>query len=158
MEHSVASPSPGPRPAAARGRVTATPTPTPEVAAERFTARLETETDPSDVHDDLVDGRRDIVVIDTRSPEAYAAAHIPGALNLPHRSMTEASIATAVPDAVVAVTYCWGPHCNAATRGALVLARSGRPVKEMIGGIEGWEKDGYPLVAGPEPGALVTSM
>jgi rhodanese-related sulfurtransferase len=43
------------------------------------------------------------------------------------------------------VTYCNGPHCNGADKGALKLARLGRPVKKMIGGIEGWKDEGFDL-------------
>lgn len=41
------------------------------------------------------------------------------------------------------VVYCAGPHCNGADRAALKLARMGRPVKIMIGGITGWADEGF---------------
>ncbi len=41
------------------------------------------------------------------------------------------------------VTYCAGPHCNGAARGALRLARLGRPVKTMAGGLTGWVDEGF---------------
>jgi rhodanese-related sulfurtransferase len=37
------------------------------------------------------------------------------------------------PEGTLFVTYCAGPHCNGAARGALRLARFGRPVKLMAG-------------------------
>jgi rhodanese-related sulfurtransferase len=43
------------------------------------------------------------------------------------------------------VVYCTGPHCNGADRAAVRLARLGRPVKKMIGGIEGWKDEGFEL-------------
>jgi rhodanese-related sulfurtransferase len=46
------------------------------------------------------------------------------------------------------VTYCAGPHCNGAARGALRLARLGRPVKIMAGGITGWMDEGFALATG----------
>ena len=45
----------------------------------------------------------------------------------------------------VFVTYCAGPHCNGATRGALRLAKLGRPVKIMPGGVTGWLDEGFEL-------------
>ena len=45
------------------------------------------------------------------------------------------------------VVYCAGPHCNGAHRGAVRLARLGRPVKLMIGGITGWVDEGFALRA-----------
>src|SRR5207245_11627846 len=41
------------------------------------------------------------------------------------------------------VVYCWGPACNAATKAAVRLAALGFRVKEMIGGIEYWDREGY---------------
>ena len=39
--------------------------------------------------------------------------------------------------------YCAGPHCNGADRAAVRLARLGRPVKKMIGGVTGWLDEGF---------------
>lgn len=41
------------------------------------------------------------------------------------------------------VVHCWGPGCDGATRAALALARLGFRVKEMLGGIEYWIREGY---------------
>ena len=70
---------------------------------------------------------------------------MPGAINIPHRSLTPERLA-AYPADTLFVVYCAGPHCNGATKGALRLARLGRPVKEMIGGIAGWRDEGYDLL------------
>ena len=45
--------------------------------------------------------------------------------------------------AIPVVTYCWGPGCNGATRAALVLAELGFQVREMIGGVEYWIREGF---------------
>jgi rhodanese-related sulfurtransferase len=85
------------------------------------------------------------VLLDVRGPASYATGHVPGARNLPHRKINERNLAE-FPDDTVFVTYCNGPHCNGADKGALKLARLGRPVKKMIGGIEGWKDEGFDLV------------
>jgi rhodanese-related sulfurtransferase len=41
------------------------------------------------------------------------------------------------------VTYCDGIGCNASTKGALKLARLGFRVKELLGGLDWWKRDGY---------------
>jgi rhodanese-related sulfurtransferase len=46
------------------------------------------------------------------------------------------------------VVYCAGPHCNGAARAAVRLARLGRPVKLMAGGITGWIDEGFELAIG----------
>jgi rhodanese-related sulfurtransferase len=122
------------------------PAAAPDSAARHFLARLAVETDPSDVHADLERGVSRIIVVDARAPQHYAACHIPEATNLPHRTITRETTAHLPLDACV-VTYCWGPGCNAATKAAARLAALGFQVKEMIGGIEYWRREGY-TVAG----------
>lgn len=47
------------------------------------------------------------------------------------------------PDDTLFVGYCAEPHCNGAQRGAYRLAKLGRPVKRMVGGIAGWIDEGF---------------
>ena len=61
---------------------------------------------------------------------------MPGAVSLPHGRINERNLAAYPPDALF-VVYCAGPHCNGADRAAVALARLGRPVKKMIGGVDG---------------------
>ena len=121
-----------------------------DAAVAHFAHRLTVETDCSDVHHDLGLGDQRIVVIDARSPEAFAAGHVPGAVNLPFtRRSTAASAAAVIAEGTIAVTYCAGPHCNASTLAALRLAQLGYPVKEMLGGSTTGVRDGYPVTADP---------
>ena len=83
-----------------------------------------------------------VVVIDARSPEAYRKEHITGAINIPHRQMTLETTKHLSRDALV-VCYCDGIGCNASTKGALNLTRLGFRVKELIGGIDWWKRDGH---------------
>ena len=122
------------------------PAPSAEAAAH-FAALLAFETDCWDVHDALSTGHQDFVLLDVRSPEAFAAGHPEGAVNLPHGRIVERNLARWPADTLF-VTYCNGPHCNGADKGARRLAELGRPVKKMIGGIEGWKDEGFTLVTG----------
>lgn len=45
-------------------------------------------------------------------------------------------------------TYCDGIGCNASTKGVLKLSELGYKVKELIGGIDWWKRDGYPIEVG----------
>lgn len=107
----------------------------PEVACQHFLAKLAVETDPADLVVDLERGVPNIVVVDVRSPEHFAECHIPGAVNLPHRQIDAETARQFSRDALL-VTYCWGPGCNAATKGAAKLTALGFQVKELIGGLE----------------------
>jgi rhodanese-related sulfurtransferase len=123
----------------------------PAEAARHFQGLLAFETDCWDVHDALARGLADFVLLDVRSPEAYTAGHVAGAVNLPHGRIVQRNLAPFGADARF-VTYCNGPHCNGADRGALRLAQLGKPVKKMIGGVTGWLDEGFSLVSGSEPG------
>ncbi len=128
-----------------------TPAASPADALKHFEQRLGFETDCWDVHASLAAGADDFVLLDVRSSSLYAQGHVPGAIHLPHGKITENRLAP-WPLETVFVVYCAGPHCNGANKGAVRLARLGRPVKEMIGGVTGWQDEGFALVAGMEPG------
>ncbi len=108
---------------------------------EHYSDKLEYETDAWDLQSALDRGER-IVVIDARSPQSYGQEHIPRALNFPHRTMTEDSTRQLDRSALY-VVYCDGIGCNASTKGALNLSRLGFRVKELIGGLDWWKRDGY---------------
>jgi len=116
-------------------------------ALTHFQDVLRFETDCWDVHVSLAQQNRGFVLLDVRSPEAYAAGHVAGAVNLPHRRITESTLQV-YPLETTFVVYCTGPHCNGADKAAVRLARLGRPVKKMIGGIEGWKDEGFDLSLG----------
>ncbi len=126
-------------------------------AAAFFAARIEFQTDVADVHAALASGAPGFVVVDSRSSAAWEQGRIPGAVHLPTVEIA-ARAASVLDHAVPVVTYCWGPGCNGATRAAHALARLGYAVREMLGGIEYWTREGLAVesaagltVAGPYP-------
>jgi rhodanese-related sulfurtransferase len=114
-----------------------------DLARQHFAAEFTFETDCWDVHDALGKGA-DFVLLDVRGPALFARGHIKGAINLPHGKIIASKMAEWPKDTLF-VTYCAGPHCNGAARGALRLAELDRPVKIMAGGITGWIDEGFPL-------------
>lgn len=116
----------------------------PEAALAHFAQRLAFETDCSDVHASQQAGDVDYVLVDVRSEAAYAAGHVPGAINIPHRLMT-AEFMAGYPRDTLFVVYCAGPHCNGVHRAAVRLAGLGFAVKEMLGGVTGWLDEGLSL-------------
>jgi rhodanese-related sulfurtransferase len=89
-------------------------------------------------------GVRGFVLLDSRSAEAWAQGHVPGAVHLPGREIA-ARAPVELDRSVPVVTYCWGPGCNGATRAALALALLGFRVREMVGGFEYWAREGLPV-------------
>ncbi|WP_260954812.1 rhodanese-like domain-containing protein [Pseudomonas citri] len=120
-----------------------------DIALQHFSQRLTFETDCSDVHASQQAGEVDFVLVDVRGPQAYGRGHVPGAVNLPTRSLTAERLA-AYPGDTLFVVYCAGPHCNGANKAAVRLATLGYPVKEMIGGVMGWLDEGFHLTGAPE--------
>jgi len=116
-------------------------------AIAHFGTAFEFETDCWDVHDAITRGAQDFVLFDARSPDLYARGHVPQAISMPHGKIVEAKLRDYPLDTLF-VVYCAGPHCNGAHRAAYRLARLGRPVKLMIGGITGWIDEGFELVTG----------
>ena len=118
-----------------------------DVALAHFESEFTFETDCWDVHDALASGSPGFVLLDVRSPALFAEGHVPGAINLPHGKIIGSKMRE-WPEGTLFVTYCAGPHCNGAARGALRLARLGLPVKIMAGGITGWADEGFELEIG----------
>ena len=126
--------------------VTAVPAAPSALALDHFRSEFTFETDCWDVHDSLSKGA-DFILLDVRSPALFAQGHVPGAINIPHGKLIASKLAHCPRDTLF-VTYCAGPHCNGAARGAIRLAELGRPVKLMAGGITGWIDEGFELATG----------
>src|SRR5262249_40206855 len=129
-----------------RSLVSEVPAADSAAAHEHFARAFAFETDCWDVH--VASGAEaGFVLLDVRSPELFARGHVPGAVNIPHAKITSARLSDYPPDTLF-VAYCSGPLCNGAHRAALRLARLGRPVKIMIGGMSGWREECFPLEYG----------
>jgi rhodanese-related sulfurtransferase len=129
----------------AASAVTAIPPADPASAAAHFGRLLTYETDCWDVHQALISGSPDFVLLQVNGTrQSFDDAHIPGAGHLHHSAIDEAALA-AYPAGTVFVVYCSGPHCNGADRAAGRIAELGHAVKKMIGGIEGWKDEGFEL-------------
>jgi rhodanese-related sulfurtransferase len=111
-------------------------------AADHFRRKLAHEIDSWDLREMQREGAN-VVIIDARSEGAFANEHMPGAVSFPHRTMNQDSTSH-LDRKVLYVIYCDGIGCNGSTKGALKLAELGFQVKELIGGIDWWKREGYP--------------
>jgi rhodanese-related sulfurtransferase/DNA-binding transcriptional ArsR family regulator len=94
----------------------------------------------------------DVVLLDLRPREEYAAGHIPGAVSIPLEDL-EQQLALLPPGAEI-VAYCRGPYCVLAPRGIALLRRHGYRVRRLEDGVAEWRLAGLPVAAGVEPGTL----
>lgn len=115
-----------------------------EEALAHFEALMKFETDCWDVHHALTNDLQDFVLVDVRGEALYEEGHIHGAINIPHPRLNEKRLAD-FPQETLFVVYCAGPHCNGTEKAAIRLAKLGRPVKKMIGGVTGWLYEGFEL-------------
>jgi rhodanese-related sulfurtransferase len=131
---------------------------TDSAAMAYFRAKLRFEIDVMDVAD-APEGT--FVLVDTRRQSSWEHGHIPGAVHLPTADIPSCAHEL-MPHGVSVVVYSWGPGCNGSTVAALAFAELGYPVREMIGGIEYWARNGLPVetvggVAAGKPDGLVTA-
>lgn len=129
------------------------PPASPADALAYFTGQLAFRTDVSDVYSALEEQNPGFTLIDSRGKTAWDQGRAPGAVHLPTDEIADRAAELADPSLPV-VVYCWGPGCNGAYRAAVEFARLGYRVKEMIGGMEYWIREGLPVAtdAGVERG------
>ncbi|RMF97915.1 MAG: rhodanese-like domain-containing protein [Gammaproteobacteria bacterium] len=86
------------------------------------------------------------LILDVRTPEEYAAGHIPGAVNIPHTELAE-RLAELGADRNREIVV----HCRSGKRAALaegILRRAGfNRVRDLEGHFLGWSEAGLPIVA-----------
>jgi rhodanese-related sulfurtransferase/DNA-binding transcriptional ArsR family regulator len=115
-----------------------------QVARDYFRARDELEPISSA---DLLDRlqRRQVLVIDVRPAEEFAAGHIPGALSVPLAEL-EARVPGLPRDGEI-VAYCRGPYCVLAPQAIEILRRAGFHARRLEEGLPEWRLAGLPVEA-----------
>jgi rhodanese-related sulfurtransferase len=87
-----------------------------------------------------------LVLVDALGPISYAAAHLPGALNIPPERV-DGLAARRIPDLdTQVVVYCANPACVSSVQVAARLVELGyRNVRHYAGGKDDWRAAGLPL-------------
>lgn len=106
-----------------------------------YEQKLKYEIDSWDLAESVKNGEN-VIALDTRSAESFEKEHIPGAINIPHRTMSQESTLHLDKNALY-ITYCNGIGCNGSTKGALRMLQLGFRVKELLGGLDWWKRDGH---------------
>jgi len=124
--------------------VTHLPAANSDDALTHFASQFAYETDCWDTWEALNSGTPGFVLLDVRNQALYDKVHVPGAVHLPHGKIVQSKMSQWPLDTLF-VVYCAGPHCNGAAKAAVNLAKLGRPVKLMAGGVTGWLDEGFEL-------------
>lgn len=95
--------------------------------------------------EDLLDRARstDVVILDTRPANEYAAGHIAGAVSMPVDGLQKRL--RQLPKGKEYVAYCRGPYCVYADRAVEVLRASGRRARRLVDGFPEWKAAGFPI-------------
>ena len=122
----------------------------PDVAAARDAYLGADRTQPVD-RDELLRLAEagEVVVLDVRPAEEYAAAHIPGALNVPLDQLAERLGELPADGRIVA--YCRGAYCVLAHDAVRLLAARGRDAARLAEGMLEWRLADLPVGTGAQP-------
>jgi rhodanese-related sulfurtransferase/DNA-binding transcriptional ArsR family regulator len=86
---------------------------------------------------------RQVVVLDTRPANEYAAGHIAGALSVPVDDLPRRL--RQFPKDKEYVAYCRGPYCVYADRAVEILRARGRRARRLAEGFPEWRAAGLPI-------------
>lgn len=113
--------------------------------AEAFFSEVD-GAEPLDVAELLARSERgDVVVVDVRPPEEYAAGHIAGALSLPLAELSRRI--DELPPGTTVVAYCRGPYCVLSAAAVTELRSAGITARRLDAGIDEWRQAGQPVEA-----------
>ena len=118
-------------------------TATPKQLQQYYSIKLAAELGPHNVKRLQELDRDGIVVLDVRSPEGFRKAHVSGAINIPFEEFPTRM--QTLPKQKEIITYCWSVTCTLSTKAAYMLASKGYTAREMVGGIEEWQRAGFPI-------------
>ena len=93
-------------------------------------------------------GRGDVVILDVRPADEFAAGHIPGALSVPLGKL-DATLAR-LPKRSQIVAYCRGPYCVLAPQAVERLQAKGFKARRLADGMPEWRLAGLPVAVGEE--------
>jgi rhodanese-related sulfurtransferase/DNA-binding transcriptional ArsR family regulator len=92
--------------------------------------------------------RGDVVILDVRPAEEFAAGHIPGALSVPLDQLEVAL--SRLPKRARIVAYCRGPYCVLAPQAVERLRSRGFNARRLVDGMPEWRLAGLPVAVGEE--------
>ncbi|AJY68748.1 rhodanese-like domain-containing protein [Geobacter sulfurreducens] len=104
----------------------------------------------------MIDEKQDFLLIDARTPEEYAEAHIVGAVNVPEKTFDSASAQLPADKAKLIVFYCNGIKCGKSKRVAKKVEPLGYTTIAVYNeGMPVWEERGLPIVKGASYGKKI---
>lgn len=101
-----------------------------EISREQLLARLEAG---------------EVVLLDVRPAEEYAAGHIPGARSVPFGALEDEAASLDLPEGREVVAYCRGAYCVLAHDAVRLLRSHGVQARRLQDGLLEWRTQGHPV-------------
>ena len=89
--------------------------------------------------------RGEVIVLDVRPPEEYAAGHLPGAINVTLETLS--GHLRRLPKGREVVAYCRGPYCLLSVDAVALLRQKGYKARRLEDGFPEWKAAGLPVEA-----------
>jgi rhodanese-related sulfurtransferase len=100
-------------------------------------------------------GKQKVVLIDTRLPEEYQQAHLPGAVSIPAERMKLEAKKLPKDKATPLIFYCRGSGCTLSRTAANAAMEMGYTYLMIYqAGMPDWLLQGNPVQKGDKPGSL----
>jgi ArsR family transcriptional regulator len=90
----------------------------------------------------------DVMVLDVRPSDEFAAGHIPGARSVPIGELRKTL--RSIPRDQEIVAYCHGPYCVLAVEAVALLKARGYRASRLEDGYTEWKAAGLPIAQGRE--------
>jgi len=87
----------------------------------------------------------DLLILDVRPAEEYAAGHLPAAQSIPLAELRRRL--RSLPRDQEVVAYCRGPYCAFAHKAVRVLHQAGFKARRLEDGLPEWKAAGLPVVS-----------
>ncbi len=91
--------------------------------------------------------RGEVVLLDVRPADEYAAGHLPGAISIPHDELKRR--VSELPKDRQIVAYCRGPYCVFALHATKLLRSRGFDAVRIDDGVPDWRARGLPVETTP---------
>ena len=88
-----------------------------------------------------------VTVLDVRPADEFAAGHLPKAVNIPLRELTQRL--REIPKSRTVIAYCRGPYCVLAYEAVALLRDRGFKIQRLEDGFPEWNAAGLPIESGP---------
>ena len=87
-----------------------------------------------------------VTILDVRPANEFNMAHIPGAINIPLKQLSDRL--SELPEEQEVIAYCRGAYCVFAFEAVALLRKKGFQARRLEDGYPEWKADGFPTVSG----------